>query len=480
MSILLTPKRFQKKKTRMMNNFTSVIAAVSTPPGKGGVAIIRISGEGALEVASSVFIPRSKKELSSYPPRMQVRGDIYYSDELIDDGMATYFKAPASYTGEDTVEIACHGGVLVTSTVLEAIFASGAVPAAPGEFTQRAFINGKLSLTEAEAIGNLLEAESLAQIKLASSKSRELLTERIAEIREALTTLLSSIYARIDYPDEDLGDFSDSESVKMLEETAEKIKKLIATYKTGKAISEGIKTVICGKPNVGKSSVYNLLLGRDAAIVTDIEGTTRDVLSEKIPLGKVMLSLSDTAGVRSETCDPIEKIGIERSLEKISEAELILAVFDLSRRFSTEDGELIDELSSAAGAKIAILNKCDAKEEFDRESLPEIFDAIIEISAESGKEDAIKLLTETVSSLFTDEKISVGNEAVISSARQNASLTRALMLVNSAISAYKTGFSADAASSDAERALGAIAELDGRAVSEEVVKDIFAKFCVGK
>ena len=464
----------------MMNNFTSVIAAVSTPPGKGGVAIIRISGDGALEVASSVFFPRSKKKLSSYPARMQVRGDIFYANELIDDGMATYFKAPASYTGEDTVEIACHGGVLVTSTVLEAIFAAGAVPAAPGEFTQRAFINGKLSLTEAEAIGNLLEAESRDQIKLSSSRSRELLSEKISEIRESLTTLLSSIYARIDYPDEDLGDFSDSESETMLEDTAKKIKSLISTYRTGKAISEGIKTVICGKPNVGKSSVYNLLLGREAAIVTDIEGTTRDVLSEKIPLGRVMLNLSDTAGVRSETSDPIEKIGIERSREKIGEAELILAVFDLSREFSGEDEELIHELSSTTGTKIAILNKNDREEKFDRSRLPKIFDAIIEISAERGKEDAITELTDTVSSLFTDEKISVGNDAIISSARQNASLTRALELVNSAITAYRTGFSADAASSDAERALGAIAELDGRAVSEEVVKDIFAKFCVGK
>ncbi len=464
----------------MMNNFTSVIAAVSTPPGKGGVAIIRISGDGALEVASSVFFPRSKKELSSYPARMQVRGDIFYANELIDDGMATYFKAPASYTGEDTVEIACHGGVLVTSTVLEAIFAAGAMPAAPGEFTQRAFINGKLSLTEAESIGNLLEAESREQIKLLSSRSRELLSEKISEIRESLTTLLSSIYARIDYPDEDLGGFSDSESETMLEDTAKKIKSLISTYRTGKAISEGIKTVICGKPNVGKSSLYNLLLGRDAAIVTDIEGTTRDVLSEKIPLGRVMLNLSDTAGVRNKTLDPIEKIGIERSREKISEAELILAVFDLSRDFSGEDEELIHELSSTTGTKIAILNKSDREEKFDRSRLAKIFDAIIEISTEFGKEDAITELTDTISSLLTDDKISVGNEAIISSARQNASLTRALELVNSAIAAYKAGFSADAASSDAERALGAIAELDGRAVSEEVVKDIFAKFCVGK
>ena len=480
MSTPLTQKQFQKKKTRMMNNFTSVIAAVSTPPGKGGVAIIRISGEGAIEIASSVFFPRSKKELSSYPARMQVRGDIFYANELIDDGMATYFKAPASYTGEDIVEIACHGGVLVTSTVLEAIFAAGAVPAAPGEFTQRAFINGKLSLTEAEAIGNLLEAESREQIKLSSSRSRELLSEKISEIRESLTTLLSSIYARIDYPDEDLGDFSDSESEKMLEETSNKIKNLISTYRTGKAISEGIKTVICGKPNVGKSSVYNLLLGREAAIVTDIEGTTRDILSEKIPLGRVMLNLSDTAGVRRATCDPIEKIGIERSLEKINEAELILAVFDLSREFSGEDRELIRELSDIDCARIAILNKCDGEVRFDRSKLPDFFDATVQISAKEDGSSATDALSDAVNSLFTDEKIKVGCEAIISSARQNASLTRALELVNSAITAYRAGFSADAASSDAERALGAIAELDGRAVSEEVVKDIFAKFCVGK
>ena len=479
MSIPLTLRLFQKKKIKMMNNFTSVIAAVSTPPGKGGVAIIRISGDGALDIAASVFRPKSNKDFRLAAPRMQIRGDIFYGNELIDDGMATYFKSPASYTGEDTVEIACHGGVLVTNTVLEAIFAAGAHPAEPGEFTRRAFINGKLSLIEAEAIGNLLEAESREQIKLTSSKSREALAQKIAEIRDSLTSVLSSIYARIDYPDEDLGDFSDRETVKILKDTAKRIERLIATYQTGKAISEGVRTVICGKPNVGKSSIYNLLLGRDAAIVTDIEGTTRDVLSEKIPLGRVMLNLSDTAGVRNSTLDPIEKIGIERSRKKINDAELILAVFDLSREFTDEDAEFVSRLSSIPAAKIAVLNKCDLKESFDSSRLTGIFDAYIKISAENGAEEAICDLADIITSLFTDEKISIGNEAVISTARQNAELTRSLELINSAISAYNEGFSADAASSDIERALGAIAELDGRAVSEEVVKDIFAKFCVG-
>ena len=464
-----------------MTNYTSTIAAISTPPGKGGVAVIRISGIDALEVASRVFITRSIKSLKSATPRIQYRGDVTYLGNVIDDGMATYFKAPNSYTGEDVVEISCHGGVLVTRTVLEALFACGASPATAGEFTRRAFINGKLSLVEAEAIGNLLEAESLEQVKLASVRSREILTKKIDEIRERLTSILSSAYARIDYPDEDLGDFSDEEAVSILLDAKRKIEKLIATYQTGKAVREGVKTVICGKPNVGKSTLYNLLLGREAAIVTDIEGTTRDVLTERVPLGKVVLSLSDTAGVRGgPTLDPVEKIGIERSIESILSAELVLVVFDTSKKLTSEDVELINEVSKSNAAKIAVFNKSDIACGFDRTEVEKRFDCVVEISAKERGDDAIEALSGVVNSLFTDEKISVGSDAIISSARQNATLTRSLSLVRSAIDAYKSGLSQDVASSDVERALGAIAELDGRAVSESVVSDIFSKFCVGK
>ena len=463
-----------------MNNYANTIAAVSTPPGKGGVAIIRISGEDALNIASKVFHPVSNKDFKEAVPRMQIRGDIYYGSEVIDDGMATYFKAPSSYTGEDTVEIACHGGVLVTRTVLEAVFAAGASPATPGEFTRRGFINGKLSLSEAEAIGNLLDAESREQIRLSSGRARTLLANGISEIRGLLTSVLSSIYARIDYPDEDLGDFTVSETVDILTSAKQKIEKLISTYQTGKSIKDGINTVICGKPNVGKSSLYNALIGRDAAIVTDIEGTTRDVLSEKIPLGRVMLNLSDTAGVRNKTSDPIEKIGIQKSRERIADAELILAVFDLSREFDSEDEALISELSGITATKIALLNKADLKQKFNRTFINNNFGSVIEISAENGADNAVQALAQIVDKLFTDEKILVGQEAIIASARQNAELCRALTLTESAIEAYRLGISQDAASSDIELALGAIAELDGLAVSESVVADIFSKFCVGK
>ena len=464
-----------------MNIHTSVIAAVSTPPGKGGVAIIRISGEGAIEIASSVFKPKSKIPLEEQKPRVQCYGIIHCNGEEIDDGMATVFKAPASYTGEDTVEISCHGGILVTQAVLEAVFAAGAVPAGAGEFTRRAFINGKLSLTEAEAIGNLLEAESREQIKLSTESSRGLLSEKISEIRGSLTSLLSSVFARIDYPDEDLGDFTDKEALDILLEIKAKTEKLLSTYRTGKAVSEGIKTVICGKPNVGKSSVYNLMLGKDAAIVTDIKGTTRDVLTDKVPLGRVMLNISDTAGIRSDDeIDPVEKIGIKRSIEKLMESELILAVFDSSRALDEEDLSLISKLSELSTAKIALLNKSDLPSQLDKAQLSDTFDAVIEFSAEQKGEESLGLLTKKINSLFTDEKILVGQDAIISSARQNAELMRAYSFVTSAIEAYKLGMTADIASSDMEKALGAIAELDGRAVTEEVVADIFSKFCVGK
>ena len=461
--------------------YGSTIAAISTPSGKGGVAIIRVSGDEAIAIAERVFFPKSKKPVRELTSRMQTWGDVVYDGEHIDDGMLTIFRSPASYTGEDVVEISCHGGILVTRTVLEALFSAGATPAEPGEFTRRAFINGKLSLTEAEAVGDLLEAKSREQIRLTSAASRGRLAGAIADIRGALTELLSSTFARIDYPDEDLGDFTDEESLERLYSIKKSLQQLISTYPTGKAISEGVNTVLCGKTNVGKSTLYNAILGEDAAIVTDIEGTTRDILSRSVPLGRVMLNLFDTAGMRNtERADAVEKIGIDRTRVAISGAELIISVFDSSRKADDEDEALLKLLGTTTCPKIALINKCELERHFDRSLTEEGFDYIIEASAKADEGELLTKLSAAVSALFTDEKISVGNEAVVSSARHNASLTRALTFVDAAIAAYASGVYADAAASEVERALGAIAEIDGRAVSEEVVSDIFSKFCVGK
>ena len=464
-----------------MNNLTQVIAAVSTPPGKGGVAIIRMSGHGATEIADRVFFPISGKKLSDSTPRMQVYGHIISDGEIIDDVLATRFPAPSSYTGEDTVEIGCHGGILVTRCVLEALIRAGARPAEAGEFTRRAFINGRLSLTEAEAISDLLEAQSVEQLKLSASPSRKRLNDRISKIRQDLVGLMSSVYARIDYPDEDLGDYTDTELRASLYNIKEECEILLATYRTGRAISEGVRTVLCGKPNVGKSSLYNLLLGEDAAIVTDIPGTTRDVLERSIPLGRVMLRIADTAGIRErDDMDVVERIGVAKSREMIAKSELLFAIFDISRPFDQEDEAIVDEISRHSAPKIALLNKSDLTPAFDKSRLEGHFDLVIEISCESGDSQAIEALSTAVSSLFTDERLVIGQDAVISSARQHGALTRCLDFIGLAIESLDLGFSQDAASSDIERALGAISELDGRAVSEEIVSDIFSKFCVGK
>ncbi len=464
----------------MLKNYNS-IAAISSPPGKGGVAIIRISGEDALSLAAEVFFPASKKSFLEAKPRMQTYGYIIDEGEKIDDVLATYFPAPHSYTGEDVVEIGCHGGVLVTSLVLEALLKKGARLALAGEFTKRAFINGRLSLTEAEAIGNLLEAESREQVKLASMPSRKRLLEAISNIRGELVSIMSSIYARIDYPDEDLGDFTDSEVRERLLAIRGKAASLLSTYKTGRAVKDGVSTVIVGKPNVGKSSVYNALIGEDRAIVTDIAGTTRDMLSESIPLGKVMLRLSDTAGIRDrKSVDLVESLGIERSEKALAESELIFTIFDLSREFDREDENLIKAVKAASGAKIALLNKTDLETKFDENKLGDVFLHKIRISARNEGGSLNERLAEIVNSLFTDEKIVIGDGAVISSARQNASLTRAIEAMNLALNNLDAGFPQDLVSGDIEIALEAISELDGRSVSEEIVADIFSKFCVGK
>lgn len=463
-----------------MNNLTQVIAAISTPPGKGGVAIIRMSGDGAFEIADRVFLPISGRKFSDCSSRVQIYGHIVEDGEKIDDVLATRFPAPHSYTGEDTVEIGCHGGILITRTVLEALLRAGAAPASAGEFTKRAFINGRLSLTEAESISDLLEAKSREQIRLSSTSARAKLTETLGNIRSKLVGLMSSIYARIDYPDEDLGDFSDRQVLDRLYNIKEETERLLSTYRTGRAISEGISTVICGKPNVGKSSLYNLLIGEDAAIVTDIPGTTRDVLTHSIPLGKVMLNVADTAGIRERAdMDDVERIGIGKSLEMIKKSELLFAIFDISRPFDEEDELIVKAVKEASAAKIALLNKADLDAKFDKEKL-QGFDAVIEISAKNEEADAIIRLSELVNRLFTDEKIIIGSDAVISSARQHAALSRCLDFIRASIESLEEGFSQDAASSDIERALSAISELDGRTVNEEIVSDIFSKFCVGK
>jgi tRNA modification GTPase len=334
------------------------IAALATPPGKGGVALLRISGKDAFSVADRIFRPMGGKGASECPPRRAVWGDILYEGEPIDDGILTLFPAPHSYTGEDTAEISCHGGVLLAQKVLEAALLGGARMAEAGEFTRRALISGRISLSDAEAIGGLWDAKSDGELRLYRRQSRDRLSRALEELYSGLLALVGSMAAVIDYPDEDLAELSPAEVEAGVLGVLAKAERLISTYSTGHAVSEGIATVLCGRANVGKSSLYNALLGQDAAIVTEYEGTTRDVLSASASLGRVRLRLKDTAGIR-ETDDPVEKIGVRRSREAVEEAEWILAIFDASRPLSEEDVALAHSLRSARGLKVAVFNKTD-------------------------------------------------------------------------------------------------------------------------
>lgn len=459
----------------MTDASSRTIAAISTPPGKGGVALIRISGADAFAICDRCFRPaRGDTPLSERPARTAVRGDFLLDGAPIDDGLAFRFPAPHSYTGEDTVEFTCHGGVLVSHAVLEAVFAAGALPASAGEFTRRAYLNGALTLTEADAIGQLLEAGSMGQVKLAGRESREKLSRALSGFHETLVTLLASLYATIDYPEEDLASLSDAELVAALDRLTGEMSILLRTYRTGHSIRMGIPTVICGRPNVGKSSLYNLLCREEAAIVTDVAGTTRDLLERTVTLGSLTLRLTDTAGLH-ETNDPVERIGVERTRAALAGAELILAVFDASEELTDEDQELLATLRESPQTVILCLNKCDLPRA--RWEIPSGFPHVVSLTAKYGDTDA---LTDCILSLFEDAGIRIGEDAILSDARQFGALTQAKELLESAANAIRQGITAEVALSEAERALGYLGEAEGTSVSEEIVDSIFSHFCIGK
>ena len=453
------------------------VAALATPPGKGGVALLRISGKDAFLVAERIFRPMGGKRVSECSPRRALWGDILYEGEPIDDGILTLFPAPHSYTGEDTAEISCHGGILLSQKVLEAALLGGADMAEAGEFTRRALISGRISLSDAEAIGGLLDAKSDGELRLYRRASRDRLSQSLEELYHGLLALVGSMAAVIDYPDEDLSELSPEEVEEGVCSVITKAEKLIATYSTGRAIAEGIATVLCGRANVGKSSLYNALLGQDAAIVTEYEGTTRDVLSASASLGRVRLRLQDTAGIR-ETDDPVEKIGVKRSRAAVEEGEWILAVFDASRPLSKEDVDLAHALRGAKGLKVAVMNKTDlGRVATLPPEVKDVFAATVEVSA---AENDLSALRDFAEGAFTDGTLSVGEDAIVSHPRQYAALCRGRDALLGCLSALRAGQEWDAALSDLELAMEAFGECNGRTVKEDVVDRIFSSFCVGK
>ncbi len=461
-----------------MTQANRTVAAISTPPGKGGVALIRISGDEALKVADRVFVTASGKCASELPSRYSAYGHILLEGRIIDDGMITLFRAPASFTGEDTAEICCHGGSLVTRKVLFACLCAGAHPAPAGEFTRRAYLAGKLSLSEAEAIGDLLDAKTDAQLTLARNGLSGKLSAETDRLYKEMTRLVSSVYVLVDYPEEDLAPLSEEELTSSLEAISLSLSKLCNSYKSAEIIQDGIPTVICGAANTGKSSLYNTLCGAERAIVTDIEGTTRDTLTSEVSLGDILLRLCDTAGVR-ESEDTVERIGIERSVKAIDTASLVLCVFDSSRALSDEDKAVLEILAKHPDkCKIALLNKSDLKCNCDTSFIKKHFRYTLNICAKSG--EGMDKLEALIRELFLSDEIDIENDAILQNARQSANAHAALQSTEDALTALREGMPPDMAACDIECAMKALGEIDGQSVSEDVTNEIFSKFCVGK
>jgi tRNA modification GTPase len=453
----------------------STVAAISTPNAVGGIAVIRISGEDAFAVSDRVFKAYSGKKVSEMEGYTCAYGEVSEKGEKLDDVVLTVFRAPKSYTGEDVAEISCHGGLFITRQILRLVLASGAELAEPGEFTKRAFLNGKMSLTQAEAVMDVISSTGKNELKFAVALKDGAMFRRITSVREKLVKILGDLAAWADYPEEEDIPFVEPDKLEAdLVDIRSDLMKLSATYDYGKIIREGINTVIVGRPNVGKSTLMNCLSGYERSIVTNIAGTTRDVVEEYVKIGELTIRLSDTAGIRN-TDDQIEQRGVEIAYGKIKEADLILAVFDSSEHLSDDDRKIIDSLKERNA--IALLNKSDKERVADIEYLREHFKYVIEISAKTS--GGIEGLEEVLEKMFINEEID-SNDGIIANERQKMCLEMSLDSVNEALAALGAGESLDAVTVVIDEALAALLKLTGEKVTDSVVDEVFSRFCVGK
>ncbi len=450
----------------------STIAAVSTACGDGGIGIVRISGDCAFLIADKVFKSKSGKTVAEISGYSALFGMVFDGEETIDTAVALKFCAPKSYTGENTVELSVHGGSFVLNKLLRAVLKAGAVPAAAGEFTKRAFLNGKLDLTEAESVMAIISAENDAQLRMANAALSGKISQKIKEIEEILLSTAASVAVYSDYPEEYLPELSGEEFFNNLNKAVALLDTMLADYDIGKKIKSGIKTAILGKPNVGKSTLMNLISGEEKAIVTSVAGTTRDVLEETVNIGNTLLLLYDTAGIH-ETDDEVEKIGVMRSIKKLDECDIFLCVFDTSLPISQDDIKLIEKLQGKTA--IAVLNKSDIKA-YDYtpyiKGMP-----CVEISAKESV--GLSSLLEKIEELVKTNNFSAESGVLLNS-RQYDSAYKARKAVCDAISAREFGLTTDAVGVCIDEALTELYALTGKRVTNEVADEVFRNFCVGK
>ena len=451
---------------------SDTIAAVSTGMQVSAIGILRLSGDKAINIVDKLFIPRSGKKMSESEDRKLVFGSLCDLDgQTLDICLCTISRAPHSYTGENTAEIQCHGSPAVLRAALDAVFALGARQALPGEFTKRAFLNGRMDLTSAEAVADIIDAETAEAAKNAAGQLGGAISRRIDKIYNFLTDLSSHYHAVLDYPDEDIEDFTLVAYKTELHAAIAELKRLADSYSGGKLLHGGIPAAIIGRPNAGKSSLLNAVLGYDRAIVTNIPGTTRDTIEEKLRLGGVLLRLTDTAGLR-ETDDEIERLGVMRSHEAMENAELVIAVIDGSGEVTAEDEEIIRCAEKAPHAVIAV-----SKSDLGKIAvLPETTLPVVELSSMTG--EGLEKLAEVIKTLFPMPDAPAGE--ILTNARQAEAVDRALAALTAAYDALLQGCTPDIVLTEAEGAMSALGELSGKTVREDVTNRIFERFCVGK
>lgn len=448
------------------------IAAISTPAGEGGIGVIRISGKDAVKIADKVFKSANGQPLTALSGYSAAFGYVFDENEQIDEAVATVFLEPKSYTGENVCEISCHGGHFATSAVLRAVLSAGAVMAAPGEFTKRAFLNGKLDLIKAESVMGLISAKSREELRVQFAAKRGKVSEEIEKIEAALLELSSDFAAYSDYPDEDLPELSMENFTRLITFAESELEKLLSTFDSGRVLREGVTTAIVGKPNVGKSTLMNMLSREKRSIVTEIAGTTRDVIENTVNFAGLNLILADTAGIR-QTKDTVEGVGVELAKERLTSAQLVLAVFDSSEELDNNDKEIISLLSSQN--TVIVLNKTDKEKRISEEFFGEFKTVYISAKNSEGEENLEKAVREITAADTIDPAA-----AILLSERQRDLVLKAHSSVLEAKNMLLCGLTIDAVEVCVEEALSTLYTLGGKRVTNEVADEVFRRFCVGK